>query len=230
MESTLESRYREILSRIPAARPDGFPITLLAVSKTQPVEQIEALYRLGHRDFGENYVQELVEKAGELDRRGCAGIRWHFIGHLQTNKVKMLMPLVHAIHAVDSERLAKELAKRWAASGRTGRLPVFVEVNIDQEPSKSGLDPQEVPAFVQSIVDQYPELEVEGLMCIPAKGSEKETRQAFKQLRELEKSCQPASLGFLSMGMSSDYPIALEEGATHIRVGTALFGARPVKA
>lgn len=219
--STLESRYKTLLAQV-GTLPG---LTVIAVSKTQPVDAIEELYRLGHREFGENYVQELVEKAEELARRGCTDIRWHFIGHLQTNKVKALIPHVFAVHTVDSEKLAQELAKRWHQSGRTGKLPVFVEVNIDAEASKAGFLREQVPSVVQAIA-AIPELDLQGLMCIPAPGNEQEAHTAFRALRELEVQCRPATKGSLSMGMSSDFPIALEEGATHIRVGTALFGAR----
>src|SRR5271156_1140570 len=109
----LKANYERVLEAIPHARSPG--VCLIAVSKTQPIEAIEALYRLGQRDFGENYVQELVEKASRLASLGCTGIRWHFIGHLQSNKVKTLIPYVSAVHSVDSERLAIELDKRWRA-------------------------------------------------------------------------------------------------------------------
>lgn len=214
----LEQRYREILGQISKT-------TLIAVTKTHPAETIEALYRLGHRDFGENYVQELVQKAQELEAKGCTGIRWHFIGHLQTNKVKQLMPWISSVHALDSEKLAQELAKRWRAAGRSGRLPVFIEVNIDTEESKAGIPPQEVIPFAKKLAE-IPELELQGLMCIPSPSSPDQGRAAFHALRELEAQCRPWTAGQLSMGMSSDYLIAIEEGATQIRLGTALFGAR----
>lgn len=220
--AALESRYQATLSRLPSSA------VLLAVSKGQDASAIEALYRLGHRDFGENYVQELQAKAAELGSR-CPEIRWHFIGHLQTNKVKALAPIVHAVHTVDSEKLARELARRCAESGRSGRLPVFIEVNIDLEASKAGLLPESVPALAQTVAG-LEELELQGLMCIPAplEGPEDEprVRAAFQALRALEERCRPWTRGKLSMGMSSDYPLALAEGATHVRVGTALFGPR----
>jgi pyridoxal phosphate enzyme (YggS family) len=135
--SEIERNYREILDRIAAAARtcgrDPASVTLIAVSKKQPEDKIEALYRLGHRDFGENYVQELVGKAAELERRGCIGIRWHFIGHLQTNKAKLLVPHVFSVHSVDSEKVAQALARQWGASGRSGSFPVFIEVNISRE-------------------------------------------------------------------------------------------------
>lgn len=216
----LEERYQQILRQI---SPHN---TLIAVTKTHPVETIEALYRLGHRDFGENYVQELLEKAEQLKAKGLKDIRWHFIGHLQTNKVKALIPWVHSIHTVDSEKLAHELAKRWKASGRSGKLPIFIEVNIDREESKSGILPEEALEFTKKI-KSIPELEPQGLMCIPSPSSPEQGKAAFRHLKELEIQCRPFTAGQLSMGMSSDYLIALKEGATHIRLGTVLLGARP---
>jgi pyridoxal phosphate enzyme (YggS family) len=221
----LEVRYQTILKRIGAAAAvSSFSqkVTLLAVSKTQSVDAIEQLYRLGHRDFGENYAQELVEKAVELQRRHCTEIRWHFIGHLQTNKVKAIIPWVCAVHTLDTLKLALELAKR----GGPQKLAVFIEVNIDQEASKSGVLPAWVPSFIRE-VGELSALDILGLMCIPAPSvSSETTRSAFMQLRELEKVCKPQSRGMLSMGMSGDFELAIQEGATHVRVGTALFGER----
>lgn len=196
---------------------------LIAVSKFQSVENIEELYHLGHRDFGENYVQELIQKAKELENRGCSEIRWHFIGHLQTNKVKTLLPFVGCIQTLDSVKLAQEISKRWKEQGRSQKLSVFVQINIDREPDKSGIFPEESIEIVKEI-SKYSELHVEGLMCIPAQ--DEDPRPRFIALRELELACRPYTHGKLSMGMSSDFEIALEEGSTHIRVGTALFGDR----
>jgi PLP dependent protein len=219
-------RYSNILGRIKSAtrvegRPD-LPV-LIAVSKTQPVEAIEKLYHLGHRDFGENYAQELLEKAEALHRRGCSEIRWHFIGQLQTNKVKHLLPVIHSIHTVDSERLGNELAKRWGALSRAEKLPVFVEVNVDQEKTKSGVLVSEVQEFVSDL-SRYSELNIQGLMCIPS--PDQNAQPKFRLLKELELQCRPMTQGKLSMGMSGDFEIAIQEGATHVRVGTAIFGER----
>jgi pyridoxal phosphate enzyme (YggS family) len=197
---------------------------LIAVSKTQPIEKIEALYRLGHLDFGENYVQEMVNKAEILEAMGCTGIRWHFLGHLQRNKVKSLVRFVHAVHSVDSEALGRELAKRWGEAGRPGRLKVFIQVNIDLEETKSGVVPEDAPALAEALA-RFPELELAGLMCIPNPDMNP-SGQAFEELRELEEQCRPHTHGELSMGMSQDFEAAIREGATHIRVGTALFGVR----
>ena len=136
---SLSQRYQEILGRISGAkarRLEGGELTLVAVSKNQPIEKIEELYSLGHRDFGENYSQELCSKAKEMAAKGYTDLRWHFIGHLQTNKVKDIVPWVYSVHSVDSEKLALELAKRWSQRGRSGTLPCFVEVNLDGEETK----------------------------------------------------------------------------------------------
>jgi len=215
---SLESRYRTILSKVEHA-PQR--VTLIAVSKAQPLEKIQALYALGQRDFGESYVQELIQKANALHTQGIHDIRWHFIGHLQTNKVKTLLPVVHSIHSVDSERLAAELAKRRMSN----RLPIFLEVNIDEEPSKSGFAPQQVAAAAAAISQQHPLLEIRGLMCIPS-AERTDLAGPFHKLRELSQRCGSSTAGDLSMGMSDDYKVAIEAGATHLRVGTVLFGER----
>lgn len=227
----LATRYQDVLKKIHDARVSASSVgvtapVLLAVSKTHPAEDVEALYHLGQRDFAENYVQELLEKASALRERGCTELRWHFIGHLQTNKVKALLPVIDVLHTVDSEKLARKVAQQWKALGRKGRLPVFLEVNIDQEPSKHGLRAEEVRGVAERISQEMPELLLMGLMCIPAAGSLDQTRAAFVRLRELEASLRPLTAGFLSMGMSGDYETAIQEGATHVRVGTALFGPR----
>jgi pyridoxal phosphate enzyme (YggS family) len=232
--SSVQSNYSRIKDRMASAcrsaGRDPSQVTLIAVSKKQPEDKIEELYRLGHRDFGENYVQELAEKAVELERRGCTGIRWHFIGHLQTNKAKLLIPHVAQVHSVDSEKVAQALARAWkafgSATGRTGKLPVFIEVNISRESSKSGVAPEEAAALSRS-VSEVSELELQGLMCVPAASeNEDELKQRFLELKQLEESLRNVSRRQLSMGMSSDFEIAIAQGATHVRVGTALFGAR----
>lgn len=218
----LRERYQAIAKKIPADR-----VTLLAVSKTHPAEAIEALYRLGHRDFGENYVQELVAKAEDLKARGITDIRWHFIGHLQTNKAKALAPYLFAIHSIDSEKLARELAKRHEAAGSAQPIRAFIEVNIDEEESKSGVAPSEAPALAETL-SKLPQLDLRGLMCIPSSEGG-QSGEAFRKLRELELRCRPWTKGELSMGMTQDFETAIREGSTHVRVGTAIFGSRPPK-
>jgi pyridoxal phosphate enzyme (YggS family) len=213
----LEESYRAIRARVDAAsRAAGREVTLVAVSKKQPLEAIEALYRLGQRDFGENYAQELTEKASALSARGCSGLRWHMIGHVQSNKVKLLAPWVSCVQTVDSPKLARALAALWKG-------PVFLEVNIDGEASKAGVSPADAPELAREVAT-VAGLELRGLMCVP---SATDSRPAFARLRELGERCRAFTRGELSMGMSGDFELAIAEGATHVRVGTALFGSRP---
>ena len=227
----LESRWTAIRERIRnatlAAKRSPESVTLIAVSKTQPIEKIETLWRLGQRDFGENYAQELATKAEALYARGIKDIRWHFIGHLQTNKVKQVLPWAYAVHSVDSVRLATEMSKRMSAQGPRPPLKVFAEINIDQEESKSGTLPENAPGLCSEIAN-LPLLELRGLMCIPSASGE--NHDAFARLRTLEEKCRPATKGDLSMGMTSDFEKAIQEGATHVRVGTAIFGDRILRA
>lgn len=224
-EANLAANYRDVRQQIlsAASMASRIPPTLVAVSKTQPADAIEALYHLGHRDFGENYVQDLVLKATDLASRGLPEISWHFIGHLQTNKVKALLPHVACIHSVDSEKLAQEISKRATEDGRKNPVQIFLEVNVSGEPTKSGFHPSEIRAVAAEIA-KLSKIELYGLMCIPAPGT---GLRAFQTLRELETSCRPATSGGLSMGMTDDFELAIQEGATHVRVGTALFGPRP---
>ena len=193
------------------------------MSKTRPVEDILELYHLGHRDFGENYVQELIEKSQLILDQGISDIRWHFIGRLQSNKVKLLIPHVFAIHAIDSTKLAHEISKHMISKRPHEKLLGFIAVNIDQEPSKSGLPTDQVIALAQRI-SGLENLQLGGLMCIPS--PEKDPQIAFRKLRALEEQCHPNTNGLLSMGMTSDFETAIQEGATHIRIGTAIFGNR----
>lgn len=221
---TLSARFDSIRSRIRERAEkvgrDPATVTLIAVTKMHPFETIEELYRLGQRDFGENYVQELLGKAEQAAARGLSEIRWHFIGHLQSNKVKSLLPVVHAIHSVDSAKLAQEISKR--AERKT---PIFLEINVDEEESKSGAKPAEILPLFRA-VRELPNIEIRGFMCIPAPGDNQRTRLAFRKLRELAAQMIGARAE-CSMGMSDDFEIAIEEGSRFIRVGTALVGARP---
>ncbi|MGK5085980.1 YggS family pyridoxal phosphate-dependent enzyme [Bdellovibrionota bacterium FG-2] len=222
MSSGLDENYRGVCARIVGASRPGQVVTLVAVSKFQTDDSVEALYRLGHRDFGESYVQDLVKRAGELKRRGCGEMRWHFIGHLQTNKVKALLPWVISIHSVDSVKLAREISKRW---GAPEALPIFVEVNIDEEPSKAGFKSSDVLGGLEEIA-RLPGISVQGLMCVPSE--EGDPAIAFRRLRELSLRAGALTQGALSMGMSSDFEMAIREGATHVRVGGFIFGERPI--
>jgi pyridoxal phosphate enzyme (YggS family) len=205
------------LAAVRAALPAG--VTLVAVSKTQPPEAVREAYAAGQRDFGENYAQEWRAKAEALADLG--ELRWHFIGGLQTNKVKILAGRVAFVHTVDREELARELSKRYAQKGAVVR--VFLEVNVGDEASKEGCAPGDVPRLAEA-VRALPGLDLCGLMCIPPAGQD--PRPHFRLLRGLR---DPLGLRELSMGMSADWRAAVEEGATFVRVGTAIFGERPRK-
>jgi hypothetical protein len=195
-------------------------VTLVAVSKTQPPEAVREAYAAGQRDFGENYAQEWRAKADAL--ADLADLRWHFIGGLQTNKVKYLAGRVAYVHTVDREELARELSRRCVQRGATAR--VFLEVNVGDEASKEGCAPADA-ARLAAAVRTLPGLELVGLMCIPPAGQD--PRPHFQLLRGLRGALDVREL---SMGMSADWAAAVEEGATFVRVGTAIFGARPPRA
>jgi pyridoxal phosphate enzyme (YggS family) len=200
------------------AKRDPASVRLVAVSKVQPIEAIREALEAGQRDFGENYAQELREKADAIG----SSVEWHFLGALQTNKVKMIVGRVALLHTCDRPSLAQELNKRAASLGVVQR--VLVEVNLAREPQKGGIAPADLPAFVATL-RKLPSLRCEGLMCIPP--AEEEARLHFRRLRELRDEL--GVLPELSMGMSADYETAIEEGATIVRVGTAIFGERPPK-
>jgi PLP dependent protein len=204
----------ENLARLRADVPAH--VTLVAVSKKQPPEAIREAYAAGQRHFGENYAQEWRAKADAL--ADLPELVWHFIGALQTNKAKYLAGRVGFVHTVDREELARELAKRWAARGEV--LRVFLEVNVAGEGSKSGCRPEDAPALAAA-VRSLPALALEGLMCIPPPGED--PRPHFRRLRALRDAL---GVRELSMGMSGDFREAIAEGATFVRVGTAVFGAR----
>jgi PLP dependent protein len=215
VSSPLLERYSGILKAL-----EGTGARLIAVSKGQSVEHIQELYRAGQRDFGENYVQEILAKHQTLSSRGITDIRWHFLGHLQTNKVKQLVPLNPVIHSLDSVRLAQEISKR-----ATGRVQVLVEVNVESEPSKTGVLPGGL-AELLSGVSGLAGLEVRGLMCIPSREGGR-SGEAFRNLRALRDAHRERlGPGELSMGMSEDFEVASREGSSWVRVGTALFGPR----
>ena len=187
-------------------------VRLIAVSKTQPLESLREALAAGQRALGENYAQELREKSDALP-----GVEWHFLGSLQTNKAKLVAGRAALIHTCDRPALALELAKR-----STGAVQgVLLEVNVGREAQKAGAAPADVEALLAQ-VRALPSLECRGLMCIPPAGED--PRPHFRALRELRDRLLPG--GELSMGMSADYAAAIEEGATLVRVGTAIFGAR----
>ena len=199
--------------------------SLIAVSKTKPVEMLKEAYDAGMRDFGENKVQEIMDKYDKLP----GDIRWHMIGHLQTNKVKYIADKVYMIHSLESIKLAEEISKRATMAGRV--IPVLIEVNIADEDSKFGIKPSEVADFALA-VSGLTGISVRGLMCVaPYTEDPEENRQYFRQLRQIsvditQKNIDNISMDILSMGMSGDYKVAIEEGASYIRVGTGIFGSR----
>ena len=200
-------------------------VTLIAVSKTKPVSMIDELLPLGVRDFGENKVQELTAKEEVLPK----DIRWHMIGHLQRNKVKYVIDKACMIHSVDSLRLAQEISKEAVKHALV--MPVLIEVNVAGEESKFGVSVEEAPSLVEE-VSKLPGIQVNGLMTIaPYVEDPEENRYVFRNLRKLsvdirEKNFDNVTMNVLSMGMTGDYEVAIEEGATHVRVGTGIFGER----
>lgn len=199
---------------------DPAAVRILLASKTQPAEAIRAAYAAGARDFGENYVQEAASKQEALS--DLAGLRWHLIGHLQTNKARQAAKRFVLIHSLDSARLAKALARARPES----RVRVLIEVNSAGEATKSGVAAGEVEPLLASVRDV---VEVEGLMTIPPPGPAEEARRHFIRLREMRERLAARTglaLSELSMGMTEDFQVAIEEGATIVRIGRAIFGER----
>ncbi len=220
----MQSVYRNILSEL------GSDVQLVAVSKTKPIEDIRALYDLGQKDFGENYVQELVDKHSQLP----ADIRWHFIGHLQSNKVKYIASFVHLIHGVDSLRLLKEINKQAARQDRV--IACLLQVHIAREETKFGLDATELDEALQAIrttPGDFTHIRIRGLMGMASFTEDQEkVRDEFKGLKALfdehfgPEQAPPDQHFLLSMGMSGDYRIAVREGGNMVRIGSLLFGKR----
>ena len=221
-------RYKEIVAALNEKN-----VTLVAVSKTKPIEDILELYELGQRDFGENYVQELVEKQEQLPK----DIRWHFIGHLQSNKVKLIAPFVSLIQSVDSEKLLKEINKQAKKNNRV--IDCLLQVHIAKEETKFGLDEKELEEIIQARNDTNQEKEksfsnisVKGLMGMASfTNDEKIVRGEFQSLKSLFDTFLPFTIHhsrftILSMGMSGDYKMAIEEGSNMVRIGSLLFGER----
>jgi len=223
--SEVRKNYAQVKARIPEKG-----VTLIAVSKTMPFEFIQSLYELGHRDFGENYAQELNEKAEFARLMGLHDIRWHFIGHLQGNKIKLILPWVFAIHTLDSIDRALDVQKKWEQLGRdeTEKLKVFFEINIDREESKSGFLPENFQSLPDADLLKIDKLDLLGLMCIPRMHQE-DPSEPFERMRELSVT-RPIGIGpALSMGMSGDFEAAIACGATHVRIGSLIFGERSGK-
>jgi len=224
---TLEERLLAVQARIAqaaaAAGRDAAEIKLVAVSKSQPSEAVRRAHSAGQRAFGESYAQELALKAEAL--ADLADIEWHFIGHLQTNKAKIVAKHADVVHSVDSEAVARELGKR-AARERASGLPVFIEVNVAHEPQKAGATPSEIEDVMRAVRAE-PSLVLRGLMTVPPAGDLGAARGVFGALATLRNLHGGAlALPELSMGMSSDFETAIACGSTCVRVGTAIFGER----
>lgn len=226
--SAIEENLERVRSNIAAAaQKAGRPadeIRLVAVSKTHPAESVREAHHAGQNLFGESRVQEARVKIPELP----SGLEWHFIGHLQKNKIRHALPLFEMFHSVDSLALARDINR--IADELGSRPRVLLEVNVSGEGSKFGFRPEVLRAGIEDLL-ALPRLTIEGLMTIPPLAAEAESsRKFFAQMRELRDALQTEfhlRLTELSMGMTNDYPVAIEEGATMVRVGTAIFGERP---
>ncbi len=225
----LQEQYEEVQKKIEAAchrcGRDRSEVTLIAVSKTKPLEMLQEIYDLGERNFGENKVQELTGKYEAMPK----DIHWHMIGHLQRNKVKYIIDKVELIHSVDSLRLAKTISEEAEKHGCTAHI--LLEVNVAGEESKFGMTVEEAPGLAEEIA-LLPNIRIDGLMSIaPFVEEPEENRPVFQKLKKLSvdikaKNINNVTMAVLSMGMTNDYEIAIEEGATMVRVGTAIFGER----
>ena len=225
----LKENYEEVQKKITEACKragrNREEVTLIAVSKTKPVEMLSEIYDLGERNFGENKVQELTEKEEVLPK----DIHWHMIGHLQRNKVKYIIDKVAMIHSVDSLRLAQTIEQEAAKKDLV--MPILLEVNVAEEESKFGLTTNEVLPLLEKI-SIFSHIKVMGLMTIaPFVKNPEENREVFRTLKKLSvdiaaKNINNVTMSVLSMGMTGDYMVAIEEGATMVRVGTGIFGER----
>ena len=225
----LSENLRDVEKRIEEAckrsNRDPKEVTLIAVSKTKPVEMLQEVYDAGARNFGENKVQEIMDKYDHLPQ----DIHWHMIGHLQRNKVKYIVDKVQMIHSVDSLRLAETIDKE--AKKKNVTVPILIEVNVAEEDSKFGLSLEEVTALAEEI-SKLSNVRVCGLMTVaPFVEDPEENREVFRSLKKLSvdiaaKNINNVTMSVLSMGMTNDFEVAVEEGATMVRVGTAMFGAR----
>lgn len=225
VKENLKEVEEKITAACERAGRDRNEVTLIAVSKTKPMEMIEEAYSAGKRDFGENKAQEMKEKHDALPD----DIKWHFIGHLQTNKIKYIIGRTCLIHSVDSLHLAEAIEKECVK--RNTHVDILVEVNVAQEASKFGLKLEDTLELVRQI-SKLEHLHIRGLMTIaPFVEDPEENRSIFRQLKQLSvdigaKNIDNVDMSVLSMGMTGDYQVAVEEGATHVRVGTGIFGER----
>jgi len=210
------------VNRIKTTIPED--VTLIAVSKTKPVEAIEEAYSMGIRDFGENKVQELVDKYDKLPK----DIRWHLIGHLQRNKVKYIVGKVHLIHSLDSIKLLQEIERQYKASNIT--VQALIQVNIGKEQSKTGVYLENLEELIEAC-EECSHVKIKGLMAIIPQGDEESCRDYFKYMKntfdEIKKrKFKNIAMEILSMGMTGDYEVAIEEGSNMVRIGSGIFGKR----
>ena len=228
------ARYEAVLERldkaIAAAGRQRNEVTLVAVSKLHPAEAVAAVAAAGQVDFGENYVQEALQKRQDLAGDvGCASIRWHMIGHVQSRKAAQVAGAFALVHTLDSRKLADGMERRLVAL--EARQPVLFEINVGDEPQKSGIAAADLPALADYVLEHCPHLDVQGLMCLPPVFDAGDAaRPYFARLRALREELRQRTglaLPHLSMGMSGDFPAAVLEGATLVRIGTDIFGPRP---
>lgn len=225
LQENLQDVERRVQAACDRAGRDRSEVTLIAVSKTKPLEDLQVIYDQGVREFGENKVQELTGKIESMP----SDINWHMIGHLQRNKVKYIVGKVALIHSVDSYRLAEEINIQAKKQGV--KVPVLIEVNVAEEESKFGVRLSEIKQLCQE-VSHLDGIQVKGLMTIaPNVAVAEENREIFHKMKELSvdiagENYDNIEMSILSMGMTGDFEVAIEEGATHVRVGTAIFGER----
>ncbi len=225
LKENLEKVEAQIQKACQVSGRDREEVTLIAVSKTKPVEMLQEIYDAGIRDFGENKVQELTEKYEVMPE----DMKWHMIGHLQRNKVKYIVDKVELIHSVDSLRLAQEISKEAVKKNVT--VSILIEINVAGEETKFGLSTEEVLTLVEEAA-KLPNLQIKGLMTVaPPVADPEENRPFFRKIKQLSvditnKNIDNVTMEILSMGMTNDYAVAIEEGATMVRVGTGIFGER----
>ena len=225
LKENLEKVEAQIQKACQVSGRDREEVTLIAVSKTKPVEMLQEIYDAGIRDFGENKVQELTEKYEVMPE----DMKWHMIGHLQRNKVKYIVDKVELIHSVDSLRLAQEISKEAVKKNVT--VSILIEINVAGEETKFGLSAEEVLTLVEEAA-KLPNLQIKGLMTVaPPVSDPEENRPFFRKIKQLSvditnKNIDNVTMEILSMGMTNDYAVAIEEGATMVRVGTGIFGER----
>jgi pyridoxal phosphate enzyme (YggS family) len=223
--AAVKSDIREIANRAGRSLDD---IRLIAVSKTRSLDEVKQAIDAGQRDFGENTIQDALTKVPEL---GDRDVRWHFIGHLQSKKARQIPHNFHWVHSVDSIKLAQKLSNAMVNAEVDTRINCLIQANVSAEASKAGLDKTEILPFLDELLRlELPGISWRGLMTIGVQGDDYQTRSAFAELRQLLGQCRYEfglnDFDQLSMGMSNDYAIAIEEGATMVRVGTAIFGER----